>query len=70
MAVYRYDGPKDGTSVRTGPFRFKLPLTAGGFAVSEIAAVGDSITITDAKSCLFVEAVKDMSGSKLFTKTS
>ena len=70
MATYRYDGPHDGTSVRPGPFRFKLPLTAGGFAVTEIAAVGGSSTITDGRSCLFVGAVKDMSGSPLFTKTS
>jgi hypothetical protein len=70
MATYRFNGPVDGTTVRAGPFRFKLPLTAGNFQVVQVAAVGGSVTVTDAKAMAFVEKVKDLSGAALFTKTS
>lgn len=68
MAAYTYNGPQDGTVIRPGPYRFKLPLTAGGFQMVQIAAVGDSITVTDAKAMAFVESVKDMAGNPQFTK--
>lgn len=68
MAVYRFDGPKDGSVIRSGPYRFKLPQTAGGFQMVQIASVGDSITVTDAKAMAFVESVKDMAGNAHFTK--
>jgi hypothetical protein len=68
MATYTYDGPTAGTPVRPGPYRFKLPLTAGGFQMVQVAAVGDLVTVTDTKAMAFVEQLKDISGTTLFTK--
>jgi hypothetical protein len=68
MATYTYDGPAAGTPTRTGPYRFKLPLAAGGFQMIQVAAVGDIVTVTDAKAMAFVAQLKDISGTTLFTK--
>jgi hypothetical protein len=68
MASYRYAGTAE--VKRPGPFRFKLPLTTGGFQVLQVAAVGAEITVTDPKARGFVENLRDLAGNTLFTKVS
>lgn len=70
MASYRFDGPTDGTTYGTGPYRFKLPAVNGTFILLQVTARGEEITVMDTRACSFLDALRDLGGHPIFTKIS